>query len=695
MPGPIRDSSPSRSSPSTLRGGAIDRPLVPEPREPAPMNFDFLAAPREPDEVGRLAHYRVLEMLGLGGMGLVFRAEDIHLRRPVAIKVLRPDLLHDLDVRARFLREARAAAAVKSDHVVTIYQVGLANDVSFLAMELLQGETLDERLRSGDRPELPEVLRIGREIALGLAAAHEMGLIHRDVKPSNVWLEAPAGRVKLLDFGLVRSDRDNGELTGHGTVLGTPAYMAPEQARGEAVDARCDLFSLGVVLYRLCTGVKPFTGETTTAVLTALAVDQARPVQELNPDIPTPLVELVHRLLAKAPEGRPASARAVAETLQAIAPPRLPEGAGHGKMEACATPTARRPSPARPGTRFRWAALAAAALLTVGATVTGITLLGARGSRGPETNNVPAPPAPAKLRSDDEVWRERVAALRTPQQQVKAVAQKLQQLNPGFDGRVTPGVERGVVTGLVFCTDDVTDLSPVRAFASLRVLNCSGSAPGKGQLADLSPLRGMALEELTCDRNDVSDLAPLEGMKLTALSLQSCERAWDLTPLRGMPLTVLRLYVCPQVTDLAPLRGMKLTLLDAGSTGVSDLAPLAGMPLTYLNLFGCKKVKELTPLEGMPLVDLNITGCAEVSDLSPLRRLPLKQLSLEDCQKVRDVTPLENLGLEYLVFDHWRVTKGLSVLRAMKSLKTIDNASPPRLTATEFWARFDAGELRK
>src|SRR5437764_5748351 len=164
---------------------------------------------------------------------------------------MRPALASGKAARQRFLREARAAAAVKHDHIVTIYAVGEDRGVPFLAMEFLEGEPLDARLEREKNLPMAEVLRIAREISEGLAGAHDKGLIHRDIKPANVWLEGQWGRVKILDFGLARAAREHAQLTQTGAILGTPAYMAPEQARGETVDARCDLFSLGCVLYRM------------------------------------------------------------------------------------------------------------------------------------------------------------------------------------------------------------------------------------------------------------------------------------------------------------------------------------------------------------------------------------------------------------------------------------------------------------
>ena len=277
----------------------------------------------------RLGPYRVLKLLGRGGMGAVYAAEDPALHRPVALKTMRPELARDPDARERFLREARAAAAVESDHVVRIYQVGEDGGVPFIAMEFLRGKPLDAWMK--DRtPTVAQILKIGYEVALGLAAAHERGLVHRDIKPSNLWLEAPSGRVKVLDFGLARSAREEVELTGSGVIVGTPAYMAPEQARGEAVDFRCDLFSLGAVLYQLATGRRPFAGPNAMAILASLALDDPAPPHELNPAVPPALSGLVMRLLAKRPERRPGSAREAAEELRRIykgeaAAPPVPE----------------------------------------------------------------------------------------------------------------------------------------------------------------------------------------------------------------------------------------------------------------------------------------------------------------------------------------------------------------------------------
>jgi serine/threonine protein kinase len=309
---------PEATTSYTLVAGPSTAATRPGGQSARPRHFDFLGPPRAEGELGWLAHYRVRSLVGEGGLGLVFLAEDTQLFRPVALKVIKPEMAGAPRVRSRFVREAQATAAIKHDHIVTIYQVGQDHNILFLAMEYLQGLSLQSWLERGRKPSIDLVLRIGREIAAGLAAAHRHGLIHRDIKPANIWLEAPSGRAKILDFGMARSERHDVQITHSGTVLGTPAYMAPEQARGEAVGAGSDLFSLGCVLYRLCTGRLPFEGETILAVLSALSSETPRPPRQIESDVPPTLDALVMRLLAKDPAARPASAQAVVEAITAI-----------------------------------------------------------------------------------------------------------------------------------------------------------------------------------------------------------------------------------------------------------------------------------------------------------------------------------------------------------------------------------------
>lgn len=314
--GPTLYLGPRNSQPPRVSGSVTPAEL--SPAAPQTLCFSFLQAGQAADEIGRLANYRVLRLMGQGGMGMVFHAEDLTLGRPVALKVMNPDLDITLEPSQRFLREARTVASIKHPNVVTIFQVGQEGKLVWLAMEFLEGRTLDAWMRSGRWPTLAEILRLGREIASGLAAIHRHGLIHRDIKPANLWLEEPDGHVKILDFGLARPATGDTHLTSSGVVVGTPAFMSPEQARGDRVDARSDLFSLGCVLYALCTGSEPFSGQTPMARIIAQAVADPPPIREKNPTIPAALAELVMRLLAKDPAGRPASCAEVVAQLEQI-----------------------------------------------------------------------------------------------------------------------------------------------------------------------------------------------------------------------------------------------------------------------------------------------------------------------------------------------------------------------------------------
>jgi eukaryotic-like serine/threonine-protein kinase len=292
----------------------------------------------------RLSHFELGEPLGEGGMGVVHTAFDLALERTVAIKLLRGT--GDPAERERFLAEARAASAINHPNVVTVHEVGSEDDTDFIVMERVEGRTLAELLRRGPLPQ-QEALRHARDIADGLACAHRFGLVHRDLKPGNVMVDAQ-GRLKILDFGLAKRSPIGGDtlvlaagesrespppLTEPGMVVGTPAYMSPEQARGEPVDARSDLFSLGCLLYEMLAGVPPFRGATPVQVLAAvLSEDPALP-----PGLPPPLGRLLRSLLAKSRAARPASADQVRDELQALLDAdtlRLPQAAPAHKRPA-------------------------------------------------------------------------------------------------------------------------------------------------------------------------------------------------------------------------------------------------------------------------------------------------------------------------------------------------------------------------
>ena len=279
------------------------------------MARQILSPPSHPEMLGRIGRYEVERLIGAGGMGVVFKAFDTELNRPVAVKVLAPYLAGSGAARKRFAREARAAAAVVHEHVVAIHNVETEGEAPFLVMQFVAGESLQQRLDRVGSLDVCEILRIGMQTAAGLAAAHAQGLVHRDVKPSNILLEKGIERSLLTDFGLARAS-DDASLTHTGHHLGTPQYMSPEQARGDTVDARSDLFSFGSVMYAMCTGRPPFRADTSYGILRRITDTEPRPVREVNPNIPEWLERIVLRMLSKSLDARFQTADQVAELLK-------------------------------------------------------------------------------------------------------------------------------------------------------------------------------------------------------------------------------------------------------------------------------------------------------------------------------------------------------------------------------------------
>jgi len=285
------------------------------------IDHSFLQTSETPGSLGRLRHYEVLKVLGHGGFGVVLKAFDQKLHRMVAIKVMMSDLAATSPARKRFLREARATAAIRHENVVAIYAVE-ETPLPFLVMELIDGCTLHEKILQQGPLEVGEVIMIGKQLAAGLDAAHNQGLIHRDVKPANILLERGTGRAKLTDFGLARA-KDDASLTQSGVISGTPLYMSPEQAQGQTVDERSDLYSLASVLYFMCSGRPPFRAATTVAVLRRVVDEEPRPIQEIVPEVPDWLCDLISQIHVKNPDDRIQTASEVAALLGADNPRSL------------------------------------------------------------------------------------------------------------------------------------------------------------------------------------------------------------------------------------------------------------------------------------------------------------------------------------------------------------------------------------
>jgi tRNA A-37 threonylcarbamoyl transferase component Bud32 len=720
-------------------GGVPGVPDRGTPQQSANANdLSFLTPPSEPGSLGRLDHYEILEVVGRGGTGVVLRARDTKLLRVVAIKVLAAALAASGTARQRFVREARAAAALRDDHVIAIHAVEDQGPVPYLVMEFIDGCTLESLRRHGGSLEVKQILRIGIQTASGLAAAHKQGLIHRDIKPANILLENGVQRVKLTDFGLARA-ADDASITQSGFIAGTPLYMSPEQAAGEPIDTRADLFSLGSVLYELCTGRQSFRAATTVAVIKRVCEETPRSIRDVNPDIPESLCRVIERLQAKKPADRPASAKEVADLLAGLLAdlngggPRAPERADvpQGFTQQ-----------ARHGRRkWHWAA-AALILLAAGlglSEATGVTdvrgtvirLFSPEGTlvvevddsdvnvtvdgadvviSGAGAKEIRLKPGQYKVQatrdgkvvrqelvtverngrrlvriskespalSEAERWEKAVAAL-PAEQQVKAVVRRLKELNPAFDGTVKHEIDNGVVRKLSFLSDDVADISPVRALKELLALNCKGSAAGKGKVADLEPLRGLLLTSLDANNTQVEDLGPLRGMPLRHLFLSFC-RVADLSPVGGMQLEMLTL-VGTRVKDLAPLKGMPLKWLDvAEARGVSDLAALQGMPLEYLNVSGTA-LSDLSRLAGLKSLWNLLLDSTPVSDLTPLRGSNLKVLSILNIP-AKDLSPLKELPLKRLRLDY-RADRA-EFVRSFTGLEAINDKS-----VAEFWKEVD------
>jgi eukaryotic-like serine/threonine-protein kinase len=275
----------------------------------------YLAPTDDPRMLGRVGPYEIAGIIGSGGMGIVLKGFDAALNRYVAVKLLAPRLAASAAARRRFAREAQAAAAVMHDNVMAIHAVAEAQGLPYFVMPYARGSSLEKRIRQTGPLGLEEVLRIGLQVAAGLAAAHAQGLVHRDIKPANILLEEGTERVKITDFGLARA-ADDASLTRSGVIAGTPQYMSPEQARGEAIDHRTDLFSLGSVLYEMSTGRAPFRAESPYGVLRRICETEARPVREINPSLPVWLARIIGRLHEKEPGRRYDSASDVAALLE-------------------------------------------------------------------------------------------------------------------------------------------------------------------------------------------------------------------------------------------------------------------------------------------------------------------------------------------------------------------------------------------
>lgn len=309
---PVADDETSRQLVERI-GGVVAQHLI--SREEIERLLD---APQQPDELGRIGKYRVIEFIAAGGMGLVFKAEDSHLNRLVCIKIMHPALALKSDARLRFERESRAAAQLRSERIVTLLDIGVQRELPYIVMQLLDGESLRSKLSREGKLTVPQTIHTMMQIAEGLRHAHATGILHRDIKPDNIWI-TPTGDVKLLDFGLARPLEDSGNLTTTGGLIGTPQYMSPEQVQGQPLDARSDLFSLGVVLFEMLTGTLPFQKNNLFSTMIAITNDSVSlPALSSTAQVDREVEDILHRLLKKNLAERMQSAEELVDRLKRL-----------------------------------------------------------------------------------------------------------------------------------------------------------------------------------------------------------------------------------------------------------------------------------------------------------------------------------------------------------------------------------------
>ncbi|MCE9567292.1 MAG: protein kinase [Planctomycetes bacterium] len=679
---------------------------VPDGLDPAAdrESFAFLSPSTRPDSLGRIGHYEVLQVLGKGGFGIVFRAFDEQLHRLVAIKVMNPEMAATSPPRKRFLREARSAAAVKHENVVQVYSVE-EQPLPYMVMEYVEGQTLQDKLDAGGPLNVLDILHLGRQMASGLTAAHAQYLIHRDIKPSNILIEAGADqKVKITDFGLARA-ADDATLTRTGVICGTPMFMAPEQAHGAALDHRTDLFSLGSVLYQMTSGRPPFRAPTAIAVLRRVTDESPRPIREIIPEVPDWLCAIIAKLQAKEPGARFQSAKEVADLL-ARCQTSLQQ---HGRVELpfdplpflSVPPKTTTPDPsaveiapkksaplpeAHAPRRHRWSA-AAAVLVAVFAGLGMTEATGVTNVRGTVVRlfspdgtlvvEVDDPGVSVSIDGEEMVITGTgVKEIRLKPGQYKVLASKggkpvMQELvTVARNGRQVVRVHREAMAGEIDTWLQSTTALPtakqVEAVTKkLKELNpkfdgqlkyiVEGGAVSQLEMSamgvtDISPLRAFSgLKQLSCpgpwnQHAELSDLTPLTGMKLVKLNCSNTSVS-DLTPLMNSELVMLNCN-STNVIDLTACRTMKLEELYCCETPVADLSPLKGMRLKKLYC-ACRAISDLSPLQGMPLRSLGCDG-SRVTDLTPLQGMGLTELSLYHC-RVKDLTPIQGMKLTALV----------------------------------------------
>ncbi|MBI1323098.1 protein kinase [bacterium] len=693
------------------------------------------------DSLGMLGSLDVLEVIARGGMGLVLRGFDSKLNREVAIKLLPQEVAANADSRRRFVREARRAASVVHENVIAIFAVEDSGTLPYIVMPFVEGLSLQETIRRTGPLPIDLIFRLGIQIAEGLAAIHARDLVHRDLKPANILIERQSERIRITDFGVAQAV-DEPHSTQFGLIAGTPAYMSPEQAEGLSVDHRGDLFSLGSVLYAMCTGRPPFEGKTIVGVIRQVCDQKPKPVREWNPAVPSDLSDIIARLHERNPADRPQSAAVVSAELKALKE-RLSRTDELAEKQVVESSFPRRRRLLGFGPRARHAATMGlfVALIMGGAEATGVTdfhgtvvrMLIPEGTlvvevddpnvhvtlegtdlviTGAGAQEIRLKPGSYQLKTsrDGKVIRQELVTVRRegkqivrvsnepmpapeiapdwekfvagmpPEAQVEAVRKRLQELNPGYDGKLEWNIKNGFVDWVEIDSEALSDISPLQVFRQLTALRLQGPYPGRGKVTDLGPIRGLPLRKLQLISQPVSDLEPLRGMQLSELIIPE-SRVEDLSPLQGMKLKSIALQRS-RVRSLEPLRGMPLEVVDLYLSSVKDLSPLLGMPIYYLNIGSLSlddselnRLAEFKKLKWLFMLDVPIR------DLSPLRSLRLEKIDLHGT-KVEDLSPLAGMPLQEIRLDY-RPDRA-EFLRSFPNLKLINHETPE-----VFWSKVE------
>lgn len=717
-----RDAKDQRSSDALF---ATNLPTLP----------NAVADPAQPPAT--LGPYALLERLGQGGMGQVYKAHHQHLDRVVALKLIHPDLLREDEAVRRFLREIRAGAQLNHPNIVRAFDANQVGGTTFLVMEYVEGTDLARLVRSKGPLPVDQARDCIRQAALGLQHTFEKGFIHRDIKPSNLLLTTK-NVVKVLDLGLARlvqpsTSETTSTLTKSNAVMGTPDYIAPEQTRvAHHVDIRADLYSLGCTFYYLLTGRPPFPEGTAVTKCVQHQTEEPEPVERLRPEVPEAIALVVRRLMAKRPEDRYQTPAELAAVLARLSRSVVPPGAPPEPEPNDVPPWQERQQVQRRG----WRRLTLLSGVTLLGTLALLVTLLTRQQSVPPQKTIPEVP-PADLIT--AAWITSVAQMK-PDDQGQEVARMLRVLNPGYNGNPVYTLSGNKIYTLSLSVDQITNLGPLRALTGVERLSLTATSPESSKLQDLTPLKGMKLDVFKCNNLPITDLSPLEGMPLGYLTLDGTQ-VRDLKPLRGTRLSFLSLSKAPvsdltplnkmsvghlvlshtQIKDLRPLQGSSLRMLDLSytaittpvlaalkdlpvleelwlrHTAVTDLSVLAGLKLVRLDLSGTK-VSTLAPFQGMPL---QTVGCDDtaVADVSPLRDAPLQSLScirtkvtsLEPIRDrplktlylsgspVEDLTPLAGMQLTALWINGTKI-RDLSPLKGMPLTSIQINFEPERDT---------------